>query len=63
VKQIDATRLADLNEILAEVPLLNEESESFAKDMEEIRASLRPESDSWGSEENATQIGQLDPRA
>ncbi|MEI8371805.1 MAG: hypothetical protein WCJ35_03110 [Planctomycetota bacterium] len=40
-------RVSDLNAILAKVPPLNEEQESFAKDVEDIRRSIPTESNPW----------------
>jgi hypothetical protein len=45
---VSAPQFSDLNAILAGVPRLNEECESFAKDVEDIRRSIPPETDPWG---------------
>ena len=37
----------DLNHLFAKLPRLNEDAESFAKDLEEIRKAALPERDSW----------------
>ena len=42
-----APRMSELNAILANVPRLDDECQSFAQDIEDIRRSIPAETDPW----------------